>query len=166
MNQNQVLVFGGKIGAERASDSKLFDLKLKKWTVGPINLAEGKSGFGFCLLDKILFVAGGNNGNQILSSFDSFDLTSGKRLSLKPMNTARDELSLVHANGYLYAIGGGGNDGENLRSVERYDLGLNRWEPVENMLIPRRAHSVVSLGSSIYVFGGFDGLKYLCSVER
>ena len=166
MNPHQVLVFGGKIGANRSSDSKLYDFKLKKWSNGPINFTEGKSGFGFCLIQGTLFVAGGNNGSKVLNSFEGFELSTGRRKNLKPMNYARDELSLVNVGEFIYAIGGGGDDGSNLRSVERYDVNLDRWEQVENMLISRRAHSVVSLDGSIYVFGGFDGVKYLCSVER
>lgn len=91
---------------------------------------------------------------------------TGTSRKLASMNQPRDEFCMLYLNDYLYAIGGGGEKGKNLRSVERYDFKRNVWENDSSLLIPRRAHAGVTAGGNLYVTGGFDGEKYLCSVER
>ena len=82
------------------------------------------------------------------------------------MLTPRDELAVVAANGEIYAIGGGNKEGQTLRSVEKYSFSAKRWEFTADLLIERRAHSAVSFNERIFVIGGFDGERYLCSCER
>lgn len=82
------------------------------------------------------------------------------------MKTRRDEVSLVLLNGELYAIGGGGKDGESLKSVEKYSFTTKEWIQECEMLIERRAHSTIAAHNQIYVIGGFDGEKYLRSCEK
>lgn len=111
-------------------------------------------------------MAGGNNGQEILKTFESYDLQTGACSRLPDMHVPRDELCLAALEGEVYAIGGGSLDGVTLRSVEKFSFEANRWEPVCDLLIPRRAHSALSAGSQLFVSGGFDGEKYLCSGER
>lgn len=82
------------------------------------------------------------------------------------MACPRDELCLVALEGEIFAIGGGTLDGVTLRTVEKFNFEANRWEPACDLLIPRRAHTALTAGNRIFVNGGFDGEKYLCSGER
>ena len=113
-----------------------------------------------------MYVAGGNNGDGILKSLEEYDLGSGCVRNLAEMNEARDELCLLVLQDELYAVGGGGENGSNLRSMEKYSFEKNKWEFVSNMLIPRRTHTAVVVENNIYVMGGYDGEKYLCSAEK
>ena len=112
-----------------------------------------------------MYLAGGNNGDSVLTKFEEYDLKTGRVKTLEPMRAARDELCLVELKGQLYAIGGGGSKGQSLKSVERYDFALERWTSVANLFIQRRSPAVVATENRIYVTGGFDGNSFLCSIE-
>lgn len=115
-------------------------------------------------LEKV-YVAGGNNGQIALNTFEEYDVFTNERHRLQNMIIPRDELSLVACNGGIFAIGGGSYNGAVLKSVERYDFNNGIWEKIPDMIIPRRAHSLCCVNNKIYAFGGFDGEKYLSSVE-
>jgi len=67
----------------------------------------------------------------------------------------------------IYAIGGyGGPDQACLRSAERFDITTNSWMEIPNMSVQRRALAAVTLPDGIYAIGGYDGQKYLDSVEK
>lgn len=59
---------------------------------------------------------------------------------------------------YLYVSGGQLNNGSGLchklRSVERLNLSLKKWEKVVPMNVARSNHSSCSLDDSVYVFCG------------
>lgn len=118
------------------------------------------------MLKGNLYIAGGNNGDSISDSLEEYDLVNGTSKKLSSMNHARDEVCLLFLDQSLYAVGGGGEKGENLKSVERYDFLNDSWEVCSYLRIPRRAHAGVSVGGNLYVMGGFDGERYLCSVEK
>lgn len=111
-------------------------------------------------------MCGGNNGHEILQTFESYDLETGGQTSLPPMHVARDEVALVVLGGDLFAVGGGGKEGESLRSVERYSFARREWTREPDLLIERRAHAAVVVNDRILVIGGFDGEKYLQSCEK
>lgn len=166
MPSKKILVFGGKTYKnDRLKTSEEFDLKTLTWKQGKIELYEPKSGFGYILQNKKVYVAGGNNGQIALNTFEEYDVFTNERHRLQNMIIPRDELSLVACNGGIFAIGGGSYNGAVLKSVERYDFNNGIWEKIPDMIIPRRAHSLCCVNNKIYAFGGFDGEKYLSSVE-
>jgi hypothetical protein len=114
----------------------------------------------------MLYMCGGNNGQEILDTFECYDLASKTCTRLPSLKMARDEVTLVELNGHLYAIGGGGKEGESLKSVEKYSFASNEWSLDGEMLIERRAHAAISMDGGILVIGGFDGEKYLRSCEK
>lgn len=84
------------------------------------------------------------------------------------LNLRRDELAAtLGPDGCLYAIGGyGGSENKCLISAERFDFKTKSWTILGSMSNQRRALSAVSLPNGVYAIGGFDGEKYLNSVER
>ena len=53
-----------------------------------------------------------------------------------------------------------------MKTAERYNPYLDKWEYIANLNVPRRALSAVTLPDGIYCIGGFDGFNYLSSVEK
>jgi hypothetical protein len=172
LNKKEMLIFGGKTSSRRFSNSILIELGRGVLKEHVFKLSEAKSGFGYCVLNSTLslsdklFVCGGNNGHSILDTFECYDLTSGVHSSMPPLKCGRDEVALVYAKGELYAIGGGGKEGESLKSVERYSFSRGEWTTEADMLIERRAHAALVVQDQIFVIGGFDGEKYLHSCEK
>ena len=57
-------------------------------------------------------------------------------------------------DGRLYAVGGYGNDGSVLGSVERYDPATDAWEAVVPMALARFGAWVAALEGRLYAVGG------------
>lgn len=101
-----------------------------------------------------------------MNSFEYYDLATGAVTTLPPLHTSRDEVTLVYLKGDLYAVGGGGKQGESLKSVEKYSQSKREWTIESELLIERRAHAALAINEQIFVIGGFDGEKYLHSCEK
>lgn len=91
----------------------------------------------------------------------------------------REELAFtIGPDNKIYAIGGYGSyDGTDkykhfitisacLNTVERYDPVTGVWDVIAPMNECRRALAAVTLPDGIYAIGGYNGKKYLDSVER
>lgn len=121
-----------------------------------------------------IFICGGNDGNNILRTFETYTLETKKddekwvHKELAKMTFKRDELAIAMGpDNKIYAIGGfGGPSNSCLDSAERYNPATNTWEVIASLNIPRRALSAVALPDGIYAIGGFDGNNYLSSIER
>lgn len=50
--------------------------------------------------------------------------------------------------------------------MERFNLQTYEWERVADLNEPRRALAAVSLPDGVYAIGGYNGSKYLGSMER
>ena len=77
---------------------------------------------GVAALDNKIYVTGGRDGLQHMSSVDCYDPDTNTWSRLPDMNIARVGHSLVSLHGRLYAIGGYGVD-----SVEVFDPDNNTW---------------------------------------
>jgi len=53
-----------------------------------------------------------------------------------------------------------------MNSVEWYNLDRGAWEIIGSMNEKWWSHTSVSLPNGVYVVGGYNGEKYLNSVER
>ncbi len=72
-----------------------------------------------------------------------------------PLPLPRSRLgAAVLMDDQVYAVGGEGVQGTLLDRVERYDPGVNEWEPVAALPVPLSNLSVATDGRLIYVAGG------------
>ena len=73
-----------------------------------------------------------------------------------PLQVPRCAHTLVHLDGFLYAIGGKSKypGGESLASVERYDVTQNKWKFVSPLPHGLCHHGAVVYCGKIYVVGG------------
>lgn len=73
--------------------------------------------------------------------------------SLPDLPLARDGAAAVHAQGYVYVIGGATRAGLSGR-IDRFDPNTGRWKRFTDLLIPRRHVAAVEKDGKLYVFGG------------
>jgi N-acetylneuraminic acid mutarotase len=74
-----------------------------------------------------------------------------------PMPTARSLLKMTDLQDSIYAIGGVNDNGEFLRTVERYDPAHHQWQTVAEMTTGRGNPGVTAIGNQIVVVGGAGG---------
>lgn len=53
-----------------------------------------------------------------------------------------------------------------LKTAERYNPETGQWEEIAQMAEGRRSHATVTMPDGVYALGGFNGSKYLNSVEK
>lgn len=73
-------------------------------------------------------------------------------------------VGVVVVGEYLFVIGGF-DDFFFLDLVERYDLYINQWTYVVNMITCRGGVGIGVMGGRLWVVGGYNGEYYLNSVE-
>lgn len=112
-----------------------FDLYSERWfSVAP--LLEGRVGCAAAALavagKEYLFVCGGSNSENTLTSVERYDPQEDKWEEVAPMGQKRSAHAVAVVNGRFYAIGG--FDGkEPLGTFECYDPVENRWGPLTYM---------------------------------
>ena len=121
-----------------------------------------------CDLNKCLYVTGGiesTNEKKRSNVLLCIDITKKDELKLRKManmNFARCGHTMISEGKYLYVLGG-----EDMDSVERYDIENDIWENLPSM-ISKRMYPILHINNGyLYAFfGKFKNGEYPCSIER
>lgn len=81
-------------------------------------------------------------------------------LSFAPVLTPRQEVAVAAAGGKVYLIGGIGDAGVILDSVEVFDPVAGTWRFVASIPRPRHHAAAATVGDAIYVIGGYETLTF------
>ena len=103
-----------------------------------------------------------------LDTAERFDFRTGRYEELPPLPRALNHVTVVAADGDVYALGGLGDDFEALEATGeswRYDAGERRWEPIAPMPTPRGGAGAAVIGDRIYVAGGAADRRSVGTLE-
>ena len=83
-----------------------------------------------------------------------------------PMKTTRSRPAVVSTSGgdYIIVIGGHGDDGSSIGTVELYQVKIRRWYKLTNIPEPLNFPSATICGNQLHVIGWNDN-AYACSIE-
>lgn len=160
-------VTGGWDGVEALDSVERYDSQSNTWIPLPPMLTP-KYQHAAVVFDDKLYVIGGSDGRLELEAVEVFDPGEGTWEPCPPMRVPRMGLAAVSCCGALYALGGTvrvAGAVQYLTSVERYDIDRAVWEPMPSMRSARTNHAAVSMASTIYAFGGYDGIHALRTAE-
>ena len=132
-----------------------------QWLPAPSMFAR-RTAFGSAAIDGRIYVAGGFNGEDFVSSFESFDPRerTWRRLPAFPRPRSALAMSAVQAGGgsYLVACGGvaigPGEGGGMLDLVDIFDVRKGAWVEGPAMLGVRSGSAAASLDDKLFVMGG------------
>lgn len=114
--------------------------------------------------NESLFLVGGYDGLNWLSTLDSYSPTNDVIKSLKPMSCMRSYASVVNLNGEIYAIGGG--DGCLWHdTVESYDPANDQWTLQPSLSIGKGSLAGAVLNDKIFAIGGGNRFECFADVE-
>lgn len=131
-----------------------FDTFYQHWhTVSSMKYA--RSSHGVAVLNRCVYVAGGESDCMIYDTVERFDPVSNTWCQVQNMVLPRYGLGLCAHGGHLYAFGGwiGAEIGN---SIERYDPETNTWSMVGHMPTPRFAMGVTQHEGLVYIAGGLN----------
>ena len=125
-----------------------------------------------------LYLLGGGDGAQNHRTTSRYDIASSVWTHLRPMASPRGSFAAVAmVDGTVLAAGGSDSSTPGsssagpaascyLRTAEVYSPGVDAWAPTPQMFETRFCPGGALLRGSAYVIGGFDGERYLHSIER
>jgi N-acetylneuraminic acid mutarotase len=116
--------------------------------------------------DLVFVVGGMGDGDEVFSSMERYDVTSGHWVVAAPMSTARESFGACAVAGELYVSGGIDGDGDILSSVEKYSPLSDTWSAVAPLPAACFRHAAVAVGPIMYVLGGISGGNALANVHK
>ncbi|EDV90578.1 kelch-like protein 5 [Drosophila grimshawi] len=137
---------------------------LNKWTTWKQTI-EYRCKLGAAVMNNKLILVGGYHERQVLNSVESLDLNTMACVPLNPMRTARCNVSVAVLGGHLYAVGGNGDDGSILKTVERWDPIARTWSYLSSMCTGRTCPGVAVLDLRLYAIGGSLGNRSMESYD-
>ena len=108
-----------------------------------------------------LYLFGGKSSltSKYLPKADRFDIMEKKWEEITDMQQARGGAFGVASQEKIFVAGGADEEGTVLKTCEVYNTSTNEWQLIANLNIYRTHGSMVCLGGTLYVLGGFDQTK-------
>lgn len=169
---HKLYMFGGYDGAKCFNDMDIIDLETMTWMQPNLSgtLPQARNAHTMTVISTKLYLFGGHSGNKHLTDLHIFDTqklhwSQPEILGTPPPGLRGHTANLIGHKIFLF----GGYDGKG-RTNELYilDTAEAKWVrptwPTESPHTPpgRQRHSASLIGSKrIYIFGGFDGNKWL-----
>ena len=110
---------------------------------------------------NFLYLLGGTlpHTSQHVAKVDRFDITEKKWEEITDMQQARGGAFGVASQEKIFVAGGADEEGTVLKTCEVYNVSTNEWQLIANLNVCRTHGSMVCLGGTLYVLGGFDQTK-------
>jgi N-acetylneuraminic acid mutarotase len=154
-NGKLYVVGGGYLNREVLSNKlHIYDPNSNKWTEGE-DLPSPRGALTANFINGILYVVGGVDASEAISSNWAYDPTNNTWTEKASMPTAREHLTSAVVDGKLYVIGGRTSGmATNVDTNEVYDPITDSWTELESMPSQRGGIASAAVNESIYVFGG------------
>jgi len=153
---NKVFIFGGvKLYLpeyENKLETDVYDIVNKKW-IKKSNIPIGKALFGTVVLNKKIYIIGGNVYDKMTTL--EYDPDKDTWAEKAPMPTPRQQLGVEVLNGKIYTFGGSkGHSISEAFSFEVYDPLTDTWAVRRKLDVPLLNCATTKIGNKIYAIGG------------
>ena len=111
--------------------------------------------------DNFLYLLGGTSPHtsQHVAKADRFDITEKKWEEITDMQQARGGAFGVASQEKIFIAGGTDEESTVSKTCEVYNVSTNEWQLIADLNVYRTHGSMVCLGGTLYVLGGFDQSK-------
>lgn len=121
-----------------------------QWTfISPMN--EQRSDASAAALNGCIYIVGGFNGSECLSSCEYYNPVTDHWNIVTSMRQRRSGVSIINYHCRIYALGGF-NGISRLSNGEKYDPDTNTWSDVPDMFNPRSNFAIEVQRFSIFMF--------------
>jgi len=151
-----IYAVGGMEGFSYLKSVDVYNVSANEWSPGTA-MSVPRYGVGVCVLANKLYAIGGQNIENIDSSFlrtaEAFDPATKRWSPIANMSIERYHHGVGVLRSHIYVVGGYG-DYEYLNRVERYDPVGNQWSAVAAMQRGRLKVAVAVFAERLYAIGG------------
>ncbi|WP_299324314.1 kelch repeat-containing protein [Parasphingopyxis sp.] len=103
----------------------------------------------------VLYLVGGQNGEEDLASLWMYDLETDQWRQGPPMPTARHSHAIALTEDTLYVTGGRSAElGTQIDRIEAFDFNANSWRTLPPMPVGRGGHAAFSTPGQLHIVGG------------
>jgi N-acetylneuraminic acid mutarotase len=130
------------------------------------NMPTPRFGSSIAEVGGKLFVIGGSQSNNRLSTVEVYDPATDSWTAMAGMPTARKNTAAAVVNGIIYVFGGTqSNECPCITTTEAYDPATDVWTTKQDMPTSRYGLAAVPLNGKIYAIGGWGVSGYESAVE-
>jgi DNA-binding CsgD family transcriptional regulator/N-acetylneuraminic acid mutarotase len=128
------------------------------------NLPEPRYGFATASNENFIYVISGQSDLGLSKSVLRYDTATDLWAYMSDKPTPVSEISAVVIGGKIYIPGGKLDTDRVSAKLEIFNLETNTWEEGADLPKALSAYSLAAMDGMIYLFGGWDGAKYLADV--
>ncbi|XP_043910870.1 kelch-like protein 10 [Protopterus annectens] len=159
-----LFAFGGWNDDIPTNVIETYDARADRWVDVTCKGERPRAGHGAAYLKGYVYLIGGHDGKDYLSTVRCFNPVKMTWQQVAPMYLRRCYVSVAVLNDFIYAMGG--YDGYvHSNSAEQYSPEKNQWALISSMNAQRTSASATSLHGKVYICGGFTGNEYLSTAE-
>ncbi|KPP56375.1 hypothetical protein Z043_126011 [Scleropages formosus] len=111
-----------------------------------------------------VYICGGFNGNECLSTAEHYNPESNQWTLIAPMRSPRSGVGVIAYGEQVYAVGGF-DRANRLQNAEAYNPSTDSWRAVPTMFNPRSNFGIEVMDDLLFVVGGFNGLYTTFNAE-
>jgi DNA-binding CsgD family transcriptional regulator len=143
------------------------ELTLELSSPGWQNLADiptPRHSFAAVVHDNFIYLIGGRSGQEVVGINERYDTDTDTWTTAAIKPTHVYEVGAVVIGGEIYLPGGRLRSGEVTNVLEIYNPRSNHWRTGPPMPNALSAYSFVAFEGSLYIFGGWDGERFVDDV--
>jgi len=131
------------------------------------NLAEiptPRINFAIAVYESRIYAIAGESISGVIGQVDRYSFETDTWDEVSPKQIPVAEVSSAVIGGLIYVPGGQLVSGELTNILEVYDPRQDIWEERAALPIPLSAYALVAFEGRLYIFGGWDGQKFVNTV--
>jgi DNA-binding CsgD family transcriptional regulator/N-acetylneuraminic acid mutarotase len=131
------------------------------------NLAElptPRINFAMAVYESHIYAIAGDSSAGIIGQVERYSFESDVWDRVSPKKIPVTEVSAAVIGGLIYVPGGRELSGNLSAALEVYDPRQDTWEERAALPLPLSGYALVAYEGRLYLFGGWDGQKYLDTV--
>lgn len=157
--RNEVYISGGK---ETQSEVWKYNGALDKW-IQIESLSVARWRHKMAVHQGKVYVIGGFDGNQRLSSVEAYDPFHNRWTQVTPLAEGVSSFAAAGFDRWIYVIGGGPNGKLATDKVQCWEPGTDSWEVRAPIPVETKCTNAVTFKNCIYVVGGAMHAMYCYS---
>jgi len=160
----RLYVLGGTDGQGYPAETYILDASVGVWATGAA-LPTPRAYAAAAVVQGEIYVVGGYNLEREFDTCERYDPVADRWQACAPLSVARGGIGAGTVLDRLYVVGGGWT--RVLAFSERYDPATGAWARFDTPLATQwRNMGVAVLEGDLFAVGGWDGTRYLASVEQ
>ncbi|TRY77829.1 hypothetical protein TCAL_07835 [Tigriopus californicus] len=164
----ELYIMGGHNGTHALSSVEIFNYEDGTWRQLDVPMIHPRADHCTATHEDGIYALGGRSlpDSGLVASMEVFNITTGQWSELKPPNLTRADHSCAFMENGLLVAGGRDLSGNNIGTVDFFNLTNHQWQPMAEMVIERYAFGLTVMNDSATAVGGHNGVTALKSAEQ